>query len=149
MDLASLFTVCCRLLFESLQPPCSIQQDVCHMPVTSSRELENVFFSYHGNFVIVQFQPISSPVPHPPEVVARGAGPALVGEHCHQIIQSTAVAARVCEGERTHTDPARVSLPSMAPTYHQGSRMAQTAPPPPPSASVWDRGVCPPRSSLP
>ena len=78
MDLASLFTVCCRLLFESLQPPCSIQQDVCHMPVTwggpirvrdvasdsnrghtSSRELENVFFSYHGNFVIVQFQPIS------------------------------------------------------------------------------------------
>ena len=50
---------------------------ITHWP-TSSRQLQHIFLLDNGHFVIIQFEPVVPPVPDPGQVVARGAGPALV-----------------------------------------------------------------------
>ena len=71
---------------------------VCRLvgKLTSTRELEDVFFQYHRDLVVVQFEPLVAFVSDPAQVVPRGARTTLMSQHRGELIQATVAAARIC-----------------------------------------------------
>lgn len=69
---------------------------LCSQSLTSSRQLEDVLLQDHRNLIIVQLEPLVATVMDPAHVVSGGAGPALMSQHCRELVVPTVVTARIC-----------------------------------------------------